>query len=700
MRLDAAPIWDTWSTAGPFIGEAAPHGRVTVDKDWHLNLQAGAGTYPKCPIRWFQRADNSQVETEIPNVKLIDIDRNVDTDAASATITIYNTQMLPNADAGSSQTVLGRPGLFTWRFRSPEAIARWGAGPGAEWRDVLVPDALLRTYEGYGGHDKTLGQALADGNLVITGTWLVDTVTIGHGGLVEMKCRDMAKLLIEQHLYPPLVPAALFPHGLRYCRWDPVYHPAVAGNVGSGPAGNKRCVYERVGDSQASGSDVWQGGFDRSLHGHFPHEAFDGDDTTYWLSVGNDSPEEPFAVEWIEAACGDEIDNVYVLPWAGPYRCYVSVMENGSWATGAGVIDYNPAGIGEYSGADEAAIPFVIQAAVGLDSATRITLPRSYRADKVRFSFSGLYESQWGPYPFRAGVRQLGLSMGDPTTGAVSAHAGYSTRDDGNYRDYADIIRDFALWSGFTLFDGTGGDAHVFGNIEDTGAADTGSCIGEDQFAKKTVIDAMHLIRDIVAYLLRVDEEGGFRFESPNYFKAGNFDMAGAYTPTIPEIDEGMQMTEYQAVYSDSPARTDIIISSNEPTAGLDGTVTTHLVPQDTGLLRGIVRPLMLVNEFLTDASDQLTMARLIDRAIHNALVTGSVGLAANPCIGINDQVKLHERVTSETGIHYIRASRTTHDLDSGSYLMTLGTYRVGDESGFVVTGEAPANPVAVHRPT
>jgi hypothetical protein len=227
----------------------------------------------------------------------------------------------------------------------------------------------------------------------------------------------------------------------------------------------------------------------------------------------------------------------------------------------------------------------------------------------------------------------------------------------------------------------------VFGNIENTGIADSGSCILEDQFLKKTVIDAMHLIRDIVSYLVRVDEEGGFRFESPNYFKSGNFDMAGAYVPVIPEIDESMQLTDYTVVYTDAPVRTDIIISSDEPTAALDNTVTTHLVPQDVGLLRGIVKPLMLINEFLSDPNDQLTMARLIDREIRNALVGGSVGCAANPCIGINDQVKIHERVTSETGIHYVKGCRTTQDLDTGSYLMTLTTYRLGDEDGFTVTG-------------
>lgn len=687
MRPDAGPIWDAWGRGGPFVGDAAPHGRVTVEKDWWLNLQMAAGTYQKCPIRWYQRADGSQVETEVPNVKSIDIDRSIDTDAGSCTIQIYNQKMLPNAAAGSSSDSLGQPGYFTWRFRSPEADARWGVQSDDEWLDVLVPDALIRTYQGYGGHSLSLEDALAAGHLVITGTWMVDSVRLGHNGMIEMKCRDMAKLLIEQHLYPPLVPAAQYPQGLEYCRWRYNYHPAIPASAGSGAYGNKRCVYERVGASEASGSDVWQGGFDRSLHGHYPHEAFDGDPATFWLSVGNSNPEEPFAVEWIEAACGDEIDNVYIHPWAGGYRCYVSVMEDGAWVDGGfGNLAYETAGIGRYDGVNEASIPYVAQAGVPMDTETRIALPRAYRAQKVRFSLTNLYNSQWGPYHYRAGVRQLGLSLGSTVTGATSGQAAYTSTDDGNYRDYADIIKDFALWSGFQLFDGEGAEAHVHGNIEATGIADTGSCLKIDQWEKKTVIDAMHVISEIVAYLVRVDEEGGFRFESPNTFRAGNRDRTSAYVPTIPEIDESMQMTEYTAEYSDAPLRTDIIISSDEPTADFTTTVTTHLVPAEVGLLRGMVKPLMISNHFLTDAGDQLTMARLIARRMTNALVGGSVGCAANPALGIDDQVKIHERVTSETGIHYITGMRSAMDLDSGSYLMTLTTFRLGDDSGFTVT--------------
>lgn len=703
MRPDAAPIWDAWNVGGPFVGDSAPHSRVTVERDWNLNLQQIAGTYPKVPVRWFQRYDNAQVETEVPNIKNIEIDKSLDTDAASCSIALYNTKMHLNT-ATALETELGQPGFYTWRYRSEEANARWGPRAGQDWLQVLTPDALIRTYQGYGGLDLSIADAVEAGNLVITGTWLVDSVRVNHDGTLELRCRDMAKLLIEQHLYVPLVPSAYYPHGLKYCRYKYVDHAAVEAVPGTAEitAGNKRCVYQQVGASAASASDVYYG-FNGSCHGHHPQDAFDGNDSTYWLSVGNDSPEEPFAVEWIEAACGDEIDRVIVTPYMSGYRCMISVMENGAWVTGAGTVDYDPAGIGLYTGVNTAVIPFVAQVGLQGEGPTVIQLPRRMKADKVRVTLTNLQEMQWGPYYYRAGVRSLGLSLGagqEGTPGTPGVPA-YTSREDGTYRDYADIIKDLALWSGFLLYDpaNPSAEAAVFGNIEPTGIADSGGCVGEDIFDKKPVIDAMHTIRDIVGFIIFVDEEGGFHFESPNWFKSGNFNMASEYMNFVPGIDEKVQLTEYAVEYNDKALRSQIVISSDEPTIGFTDTVTTRFTPPDgqADILRGIVKPMMLINRLLTNPVDQLDMAALIAVHIAAATYTGSLTCAANPCISMNDQVVIHERVTGETGIHYIKGCRMSHDLDSGSFTMNLTTFRVGGEEGFLLSlpGSASVLPPA-----
>jgi hypothetical protein len=323
---------------------------------------------------------------------------------------------------------------------------------------------------------------------------------------------------------------------------------------------------------------------------------------------------------------------------------------------------------------------------------TVIQLPRRFKADKVRFSFTDLQEMQWGPYYFRAGVRQLGLSLGAGQEGIPGTPGvpEYVSQDDGNYKDYADIIKDLALWSGWLYYDpqNPSADAAVWGNIDPTGIADTGSCVPEVEFDKKPVIDAMHLIRDIVGYLIWIDEEGAFHFEPPNWFKSGNYNLAGEYMNFVPAIDEKVQLTDYSVLYTDKNLRSQIIVSSDEPTAGFSDTVTTRFTPPDgqADILRGIVKPMMLINKLLTNPNDQLGMAALIAVHIAAATYVGSLSCAANPCIGMNDQVIIHERVTGETGIHYIRGCRMTHDLDSGSFTQNLTTFRVGDESGFILT--------------
>lgn len=208
MRAESGHIYDLWNAGGPFVGTSGrPHARVTVEVGWVLGAwNAVVDSFRKPPLRWFQRADESQVETEIPNLQTIQIERSIDQDAATCVIRILNQNMSIVGTPPTNEEEFGNPGYYTFsRGSSSEATSRWGHVPNT-WYDVLVPDALLRTYQGFGGHAKTRTQAVADGNLILTGVWLVDEVRITTGGVLELRCRDMAKLLIDQPLYPPLVP--------------------------------------------------------------------------------------------------------------------------------------------------------------------------------------------------------------------------------------------------------------------------------------------------------------------------------------------------------------------------------------------------------------------------------------------------------------------------------------------------------------
>jgi hypothetical protein len=79
-------------------------------------------------------------------------------------------------------------------------------------------------------------------------------------------------------------------------------------------------------------------------------------------------------------------------------------------------------------------------------------------------------------------------------------------------------------------------------------------------------------------------------------------------------------------------------------------------------------------------------MAELINLQIWFNQRIGSIAMVGNPNIGMNDQIRVVERNTSETYIHYVRGVSSSMDLDTGSYTMNLSTNRLGDDSNWVIT--------------
>jgi hypothetical protein len=684
-----------------------------VQTDFYLHPStAPADLWQKMPVRYFQCASNSQTETEVPNVKNISIDRSIDSDSATCTISIYNQNMDPN-DSGQ-ELELGSPGYFTWsRGTNPVANTRWGHEANA-WQNVLTPNALLRTYQGFGGTTKTIEDARADGNIVLTGVWLVDEVRVQTNGEIELRCRDMAKLLIEQKLYPPLVPSASYP--LDYRRIYEYYTVVLAG------AGERPMTFS------LSGNQPWYGGqgcYGRAPHQHCPTHVLDENNESYWLSVGNDRDTSPWAFEYIEFDVGGgPIDTVSI--WAkaggsGGYQCFISIMEDGVWQ-GPGMIDssvYAPMHIGRYgpeNGAQwaawEANIPYVMQAGVPYDSSTDITLPRIYNAQKIRLGFTNLWASGVGNYQFRAAIRRVRVRLQKDVTEQRK-------RFIKNFDDFADIVKELLLWSGWWLCETTdaglpcktGGNAYpqVFGNIECTGVPGNDLEVEGAQFEyvlpkemvdKVPVIDAINALKEIVGYLFYVDEDGAARFQSPNWWQSGNFDEFGQHTNFIPDIDERVQLTDYALSYSDQAQQSEIIVSSYEPTLNLSDTITHRIVPPNAQLLKGMVKVWPWINGHFGGAATNGEAGASAEQAkqeirILAELVTlhmwfrqrvGMVQCVANPAIQIDDQVRIYERQSGETYIHYVRGINTNHDLDAGTYTMNLTTHWMGTADHWAIT--------------
>lgn len=901
MRSISGPIWDVWLGGGPAIGEdGAPHGRVTVEPDWYLN-PASSGGYHGNPIRWWQLGDNSQTELEVPNILSINISRSLDQDAATCRISMANVWAMQNNEQSLNDHRFGKPGYFTFnRGESVDDLGRWGNSVNV-WNRVLVPNALLRTYQGYGGKDKTIAAAINDRNIVLTGVWLIDELRITSDGNIELTCRDMAKLLIEQQIYPPFMPVSEYP--LTYCRWQGKKYEGkgvyldygipfrtdvveVAPGVDNLPFpgfnlqwGGPPCIIgsrgEPVFQMQARLTDLGYGpdlappGVDglfacltrgavmhfqqdnglfvdgicgpitwaalfpsappatttvtyppttptvRAARTQWTGEMPEPDYRDYWLNqkdngywilttngnvhtFGNKTNYGNMDADWVNAPANDmdlwpDGEGYVILKCDGTVEAFGSAVDYGSppIVTGSGwdfyrSIRVNPDGTGywvlhcngtcygfgsavSYGGIATSFIDPWYRSeyaiSIGVDYASGGYYLMTNYGNIVAYGGAPYYGSPYGliddfgnisnvfqmiqGHPEGNGywvvnmVGQVyaygnatylgqtyenpafGISQGQdalnhpdfpdliqglaPTStgdgyylmGAVGGMYPFGDaqflghllddytvylRDDGNYLDYTDIVKEILLWSGWWLQGSpdANGKPAVYGNIETTGAW-AEDCIDPTMFDKKPPINTITQLKEAVGYIFWIDEEGAAHFESPNIWAKGNFFADGTHFEYVPDIDEEMQITNYGIVMSDAPIRSQIIISSSEPTAALDDTVTTQYTPPQAPQLRGMVKPAVWVNQVFQNEAEQAIMAELI--ALHSWLSQrqGSVTIIANPAFQINDQVRIWEEQTAETFIHYIRGIESSMDLVSGAYTMTLTTHWMGNGNTWAV---------------
>lgn len=791
VAVDDVPyVWYTYEVPDP-----NPPSPVAL---LHLPIVEGApqgvGSYTKAPVRWWQRSDNSQIETEVPNIESIQIDRSIDQDAATCTLTLSNQWHLDNGEVLPGDPELGEPGFFSFsRGESAEALSRWNQTTN-EWNEILIPDALIRTYQGYGGKTKGIRTAEDDGNIVLTGVWLVDSVRLGTSGKVELHCRDMAKLLIEQQIYPPLAPASLYP--LMYSRWGfhdlssaatrlsaaspalfgdsqptPLLTSGVTNYNGSVPQpdypdyegnepGNGYWLAVSDGHIYAMGNNAYYGqvltsftvnpviDLESTVNGHGYYVMYeDGTihtfgDATYY---GNAGIVNPLAMARNHLGTGYWVVNIWGTVVAhGPVsshgNCPTAPNPTNFWLSEIAVdIAGDPVGDGYWCLTNQGHV-YAFGSATYYGQPYGSTYPptgaqiktfrsisahpdgggywcidqignvHAYGAARHYGQLAGqAYAAIGGNLPFQNpdfpdymceliptpsgnGYWLLGVSggvypFGDAVgLGALNSPYEAQLRVDGNYFDYSEIIKDLALWAGFWLYPELDGDntPSVYGNIETTGAF-ASDRLDEAIFDKKPVIDPMTKLKEIVGYLIWVDDEGAFHFESPNIYSEGNFDELGVHTDTIPEIDERIQLTDYTIEYADKSARSEIIISTTDPTAALDDTITTRFTPATAEILRGMIKPAMWVNGIFTIKREQEIMAELIALFIWLAQRQGSVTCLANPAIQINDQVRIFERVTGETYIHYVRGISSNMDLVQGTYLTSLTTHWMGDGTQWAV---------------
>jgi hypothetical protein len=343
--------------SGLLIGdEGAPNGRVTVQADWTLRSTSPVyGNSVRGSYRYYR--DPEAVEHEIPSIQSIQITRSLSQDIATCQITIYNAWHEINTAQPELAGQLGKPGYFWPKRGDGDSGPSWNQSPsmGAyrkdgtwdndfSWRNVLVEDALLFTYQGYGGRPKpgnflSIDHNLATSNVVMTGAWLVDSVIGTSQGLMTLNCRDVGRLLLDQIVFPPTIPSALYP--LEYVppgksRFDSLWGPR-ARSVPSSAPGSRGPVQVNPGNTSADGiaGDPFIGGE------HALAAAIDGDIQDFYLTEAFprriDGPLETdtawFELE-IPAGHEQNVSSIALTAWAGGYKIFVSVMVDGEWAEG------------------------------------------------------------------------------------------------------------------------------------------------------------------------------------------------------------------------------------------------------------------------------------------------------------------------------------------------------------------------------
>lgn len=220
MRRDPA-IEAIWAT-GRYFGTSKPSARVTVNRTWTLQEVDSSAPWAgrggrRNPMRtWATGAD---VNLPIQLVKVIQISRSMDSDVATMTLTLTNAHPT-DGPAKDKQGMLSQRRTIGGAAPA-QSPPQWPhlSGDDASWGDVSGGDTnhaygmiaqgnMIKTYQGYGVHQ------------VITGVWIIDTVDYNARGDITVNCRDLASLLTDQNLYPPLLPVGSYPTNFYSASWN------------------------------------------------------------------------------------------------------------------------------------------------------------------------------------------------------------------------------------------------------------------------------------------------------------------------------------------------------------------------------------------------------------------------------------------------------------------------------------------------
>lgn len=727
MRLLTSPQWARWRNPVKRARQV-----VTVEPGWWLEMSshinagnAGTlGTYVKGPVRTWQRKANDQYEIAIPGRCDITWDSDADTPTPTCEIKLVNA-LPPDFDAG--ETLLDVQGVLSPTHGGeqlrPQVASpyqprkdRWGR-LGNEWYGLLAAGMVYRIYEGWEDvtqDPKPWQEALDDGDIVQTRIVRCDYVSLDHDGYLVLNCRGITGITADERLYSNsdggIVPRNRWP--LRYSRWIWTT-TALPTSLRDSVIDDLRTDYYTASTEFWYPSGVTSGGV--KIHGHWGAHAVDGNTATFALSEGYASSNGADVRPWWEFDTWNKLCNgvrFRTTRWAGrstPLEAYISVMSEGSWM-GAATIPYD-AGAGTHTAAN---IPYLKKVSVRPDETTYVEFPE-FPAERVRITFRGLQLSPLaGPASdptrrYRVGLRAFRATRRTARPGSRPVSMTSSMwKGPGNYRGYEDIVRDILLWAGWWLRparDSTGtirarGEPEVFGTIETTGAY-SDEPLPAEFFDKLPPMDVIAKLADIVGYVHYEDNDGGVQWKSRNTFKPGNRDDSGRPLTFIPQIHEKEVLLDLSAQQSIVPLRSHLTIATSDPAAGGADIGITRYHADYATLLRGVRSPAIWTNGLFLKATERQRLAELLAMRMWMAANTLVIRIPGNPCLSVDDQVRVVDRLNSIDGIYYIQAISNSHNA-KGVWTMTLRLALLGENGRWRAApsdGNARDPRVRPHRP-
>jgi hypothetical protein len=653
----------------------------------------GSGVFASMPF------GQPSIPVELKNLRSVTWTRSTQQFTAEGTIVLTNTEALAVgvlADEGE----FDRPGAYTFqRGDSAEGASRWNHVKNKN-NGLIVPDRLIHIYQGY-GTDPDLPPE-QDPYLTKSFTGLIDTVVLNSDKSLTIQFRDIGRALMDTIYWPDVVPWTqygqdFFKYNLETSK-TPVPYSNTSGKwIHPKYQTDSNVPYIGRGFDDGGRAYVQSNG---GINGHLGKHAFDSSNGSYFLSVGN-YPNWSSSYEFVQGTFkSGSVTKVKIKAYGGPYTGYISLKRDGEWLGGskipyrARVVDTN------------ADIKFVKKFHIKKGETKTIRLPKVYTdVTAIRVTMTDLWDSNVGNYQYRAGIADVQVFKSNTLEGVL-----YPLERVGNVSDYTTIVAWLLAWGGFfwprdssgfsyvTQSDGTKINyvhspqdslyrgvrqlphGRIWGDLQYTGTAPI-SPIKFGDLDKQPLSDCINKIKEIIGFNFFIDEAGGAIWRQPNIYELGNYVSGadgGPHTSRTNEyvtIDENETLLNLTSTVSSKNVRERIFVAN---VSGKFGQVTEGYNPYKSGLRRygG------WTDTHFESLEEAKVMADLITLRQFMTYRENTLTIPANPMIQIDDQVKVYEKVSSDTYFHYVTGITSTHDIASGRWTYDLTTQWLGEAPG------------------